>query len=353
MKIKVLQQELSQAIKKVKNACIKNNDKHVFQTIRLNAKGNTLTLTATRLDCTFESVIKADVKEEGEVYIYASKLDDIITKLDDCVIFETTDNSLKIKSGNSKFQINLFNLDKFPTLRAIEYEHCLEMDFKELKKAIKSTITSCSNLTGNIMSGVRFKFEENILKLGATNSYCLSHYEILCDCDFDFQTVIPKFILNEIISNDAEIVKIELAKQKARFTCDNETYETNILTGAFPLYEKIIPNNTKEAIVNKEALMRSIEKVMPLADYEKNIVKLSFQHNTLKLDCMNNDGISTDTIEIEYSDEPLTMAFDYKILLDGLKKSEKEEIVMSIEKPDIPITMDLGFLYLLAPLKTF
>ena len=68
---------------------------------------------------------------------------------------------------------------------------------------------------------------------------------------------------------------------------------------------------------------------------------------------MNNDGISTDTIEIEYSDEPLTMAFNYKILLDGLKKSEKEEIVMSIEKPDIPITMDLGFLYLLAPLKTF
>lgn len=352
MKIKVLQHELSQAIKKVKNACIKNNDKFVFQTIRLNAKDNTLTLTATRLDCTFESVIKADVKEEGEVYVYANKLDDIITKLEDYITIEASDNSLKIKSGNSKFQINKFILDKFPTLRTVEYEHCLEIDFKELKKAIKSTITSCSNLSGNIMSGVCFNFEENILKLGATNSYCLSHYEILCNCDFNFKTVIPKFVLNEIISNDASIAKIELAKQKVKFTCDNETYETNVLTGAFPLYEKIIPTNSKKAIVNKEVLMKSIEKVMPLADYEKNIVKLSFQNNTLDLNCMNSDGISTDTIEIEYLDEPLTMAFDYKILLDGLKKSEKEEIVISLEKSDTPITIDLGFLYLLAPLKS-
>lgn len=352
MKLKVSQTELSYAIKRIKSACTKSNDRPVFQTIKLFAKDDKLVLTATRLDCTFESVINADVKEEGEVYVYANKLDEIIGKLDDIVSLETTDNALKIKSGKSKFQINVFTLDKFPSALNIEYEYVTEVDFKEFKKAVKATSLSCSNLQNNIMSGICFNFENEMLKLGSTNTYRLSHYEIACQNDFTFKVVVPKFVLNEVIANEGEIVKIELAKNKVRFGCNNETYETNILTGEFPLYEKIIPSNSKMAIVNKEALIKSIEKVVTLADYEKNIVKFSFQKNNLTLNCMNNDGISSDIIELKYDDEPLDIKFDYKYVLDGLKISDKEEIKFEFETSNTAVILDIGFMYVIMPIRS-
>lgn len=352
MKLKVSQSDLSYAIKRVKNACTKSNDRPVLQTIRLSAREEQLTLTATRLDCTFESVIKADVKEEGEIYVYANKLDDIIGKLDDFVSLETTDNSLKIKSGKSKYQINVFALDKFPSAKNIEYEHVTEVDFKEFKKGVRATILSCSNLQNNIMSGVCLHFENGMLKLGSTNTYRLSHYEILAKDNFSFKTVVPKFVLNEILANDGETIRIELAKNKAKFGCNNETYETNVLTGEFPLYEKIIPKNSKTALIDKDLLIRSIEKVVPLADYEKNIVKFSFHKNSLTLNCMNNDGISTDVIEIKYDGEPLDIKFDYKYILDGLKISDKQEIKFEFETSNTAVILDVGFMYVIMPIRS-
>ena len=353
MDITVKQEDFCQAIKKVKNACAKNSSNPILKNLKLEAKDNKLTLTATRIDCTFISSIDADIVVEGVTYVDANKLDEIISKLDGEIKLYREDNCLEIKSGKSKFKIVSINNEVFPKGTMFPYETSITIDFKELKKGIKSTIFSCSSLANNILNGVCFNFAENKLKLCAIDGNSrMACCEILCNCDFAKEMVVPCFALSELIKNDYEEMTISLAKNKIKFESESDTFETVVLSGKFPSYEAVIPkDNDKIATISREKLLKAIEKVTVLVDNEKNRLSMAFNENDVELTCVNQNGVANDNIEIEYQGENFVVAFNYKYITEALKNSEVENIQIKVGNPEMPILFDLGFTGVIAPLK--
>ena len=69
-------------------------------------------------------------------------------------------------------------------------------------------------------------------------------------------------------------------------------------------------------------------KIKPLKINEKtSIVKFEFTENKLTLKADTPDaGASEETFEIEYNGEDITIAFNYKYVIEGLKNVEQDEI---------------------------
>ena len=67
-------------------------------------------------------------------------------------------------------------------------------------------------------------------------------------------------------------VKIQIAKNKIKFTINNVIITSKLLDGAFPDYERVIPeNNTKELIVNKQEFIAAVTESLlyPLIEQEQ------------------------------------------------------------------------------------
>ena len=90
---------------------------------------------------------------------------------------------------------------------------------------------------------------------------------------------------------------------------------------------------------------------------EKNsIVKFEFADNSLKLSGDSPDaGNSQDEIDVQYNFEPLTIAFNYKFILEFLKITEADEIKVQLNSA-LSATVfspnsDEDYIYLVMPVQ--
>ena len=107
------------------------------------------------------------------------------------------------------------------------------------------------------------------------------------------------------------------------------------MQGQFPKYNQLVPQTfPKEAKVNKYNLINALERVAVMVSEKNSIVKFEFIDNTLKLSGDSPEaGNSQDEIDAKYLAEPLTIAFNYKFILEFLKIAESEEIKVQLNTP--------------------
>ena len=78
----------------------------------------------------------------------------------------------------------------------------------------------------------------------------------------------------------------------------------------------------------------ALERVSIMVDEKTSIVKLEFSHNTLKLTAdTSNSGKSEEVIDINYEGEDLTIAFNYKYVLEALKNIDSDEVKVGLNTP--------------------
>ena len=104
------------------------------------------------------------------------------------------------------------------------------------------------------------------------------------------------------------------------------------MQGQFPKYNQLIPQTfPKEAVVDKFSLISALERVAVMVNEKNSIVKFEFADNQLKLSGDSPEaGNSQDIIDVKYTGEPLTIAFNYKFVLEFLKIVESEEIAVKL-----------------------
>ena len=85
--------------------------------------------------------------------------------------------------------------------------------------------------------------------------------------------------------------------------------------------------SAQEAIVNVSQMISALDRVSIMVNDKTSIVKLNFADNELTLNADTPDsGKSEEKIEIEYTAEPLLIAFNYKYVLEALKNIDCDEV---------------------------
>lgn len=350
MKVNVLQNELANVVKIVKNGCEKAKILPVLQTIKIEAKDNKLFLTATNNINCIKATIDAEVEQEGSLCVNAQKLDDIISRLSDNILLIKEDK-LTIKSKKSKFQLSYIDDKEFPIIPQRDFVENIVLDFKEFKNAIKSTIFTCVKENHSIYDSINLKIENNIIEFASTDGNRLCFVEIPCNVEKNVNVIIPNAILNEIIKIECENINIKFSDKVISFECGNIVYDTLLKAGQFPPVRRLIPKNTKVATINKNEFLKAIDRVSLFADEKIKRIKMCFENDTLRLECKNNDGVGVEEIGIDYNSEDIKIFFDYKFILDALRNCENDEIKIYLEHTLSATLFDLGFAYVVMPLQ--
>ncbi|MBR1680449.1 DNA polymerase III subunit beta, partial [bacterium] len=202
-------------------------------------------------------------------------------------------------------------------------------------KAIKQASFAAANFeTNNLLSGVVCDINENTLEMASTDGNRLARVrEKISNLENkSSQLIIPSKTTNEFLKmsslvND-EKVKIYTDKTKLILKTEKSMMISRIMEGQYPKYNQLIPNeNPKVAVVNKNKLVSALELVSIMVNEKTSIVKFEFAENKLTLRGDTPDsGASEETLDIDYKNEDMTIAFNYKYVIEGLKNMDEDEV---------------------------
>lgn len=345
MELIIKKEDLFNGIKIVERATAMKGLQPVLANILIETVDkSSVKLTATDLDLTVIAIIQAQVKEEGKITLPSKKLSDIVTRLSDSLInfkLNKETNSVNLTCKNTKFDIIGISANEFPqtseNINLLE-ENTIEIELKPFEKAIKQAgFAAAGYESNNLLSGVVCDISENILEMASTDGNRLARVrEKIQNKGKTGQLIIPSKTLQEFIKMssfiDEETVKMYIDKTKLIIKSENTMIISRLMEGQYPKYNQLIPQESpKEAIVNISQLISSLERVAIMVNERTSIVKFEFKDNKIVLTADTPDsGASEDEIEIEYKEEELKIAFNYRYVLDSLKNMETKEVKIGL-----------------------
>lgn len=371
MKFLVKKEDLYNGIKVVDRAKSSKALQPVLANILIETVNNgTIRLVATDLDLTIVALVDAQVEEEGRITLPSKTLNDIVSKLGNKLIsFEMNEGetSVHVTCQNSKFDIIGISAEEFPPeVYNIEVsdDSGFDVDIKTFTKAIEQAgFASAGYESSNLLAGIVCDISNGVLEIASTDGNRLARVRKSIEntevCSG--QLIIPSKALNEFagISSyiDEDTINIHRERAKIIIKSERTLLISRLLEGQFPKYNQLIPNESpKEAHVTTEAFTSAIDRVSVMVNEKTSIVKLSLADNVLKLTADTpNSGKSEEEVEINYTAEPIDIAFNYKFLLEAMKKMNSENVIIGLNtslsatvlKPD----NDEDFVCLIMPVQ--
>lgn len=241
---------LAEAAMNVQKAVMTKTAMPILEGILFTTTDHGLKLTGYDLEIGIETVIEADIIEEGSVILNAKTFCDIIRHIPyDKVIFETDDKlQCKIYCGDIEYYMSGINPKDYPELPVIVNGKDIEVSQKVLKDMIKKTIFSVAiNDVRVIHKGIKFEIRPGEIRLVAIDSHRIAiRKEFINYNGEELSFVVPSKTMGEtmkLIPDDDKFVKIGLGRRHILFEINGYTIISRLLEGEFMKYESIIPQN--------------------------------------------------------------------------------------------------------------
>lgn len=348
MQFLVKKEDLFNGLKMVEKATSQKGLQPVLGNILIETiDKSTIKLSATDLDLTIITSVDAQIQQEGKITLPARKLSDIISRVGDKLVsFELEEGShlVKIECEKTKFELQGISADEFPAFAdylELEDEYCCDVELNPFIKSIKQAGFAAASYEGNnLLSGIVCNVSDKTLEMASTDGNRLARIrEAIENKDGkSSQMIIPSKTLNEFVKmGSAEEEPVKLYNFKSRMVLKTEKVMmiSRLLEGAYPKYNQLIPQQSpKEAIIKIDDLITALERVSVMVNDKTNIVKFEFNENKLILKADTPEaGKSEDEIEIEYAEEELIIAFNYKYVLECLKNMDSDEVIIGLNTP--------------------
>ncbi len=355
---------LNDAAMNVQKAVMTKTTMPILEGILFETDSDCIKLTGYDLEIGIETKVKADIIEEGSVILNAKTFCDIIRHIPyDKVIFETDEKmQCKIYCGDIEYYMTGINAKDYPELPVIVNGKEISINQKILKDMIKKTIFSVAvNDVRVIHKGIKFEIKPGEIRLVAIDSHRIAlRKEFIAYNGEEISFVVPSKTMGEImklIPEEDNFVKIGLGRRHILFEIDGYTVISRLLEGEFMKYESIIPQNFNTVVRAKtRELTDSIERVsLIITDRFKAPLKLEFNGDEIKISTATALGTASDKLEASVDGNNIEIGIQSRYILDALRASEEEEILINMVNPLSPIcivpTTGETFLYLILPVR--
>ncbi|MBS4803380.1 MAG: DNA polymerase III subunit beta [Clostridium sp.] len=338
MKFICEKQKLQEGISISSKAITGKTTMPILEGIYISAKDNQLKLIGSDMDVSIETMVDADIKEEGSIVIDSRIFGEIIRKLPNSeIIIETLENEIiQITCQKSVFNLVYMNGDDYPELPKINESLSVEVPQNILKSMIRGTsFAIAQDETRPILQGILFEVKDKKLNLVALDGYRLAIRTEFLDNDNDIEVVIPGKTLNEvsrILEDISDIVKITFTDNHILFNLSNTKIISRLLDGKFVNYSSLLPQEYKILLdVKKQELQNCIERASLMAkDSNSNLIKLDIQEENMIITSNSQLGKVREELNINLQGGEMQIAFNSKYLLDVLKNIEDDEVKLEM-----------------------
>ena len=374
MNFSVERKEFVKTISKFLGIAEKSTTQPILSAILVSTDGlSKVRLFGTNLEISLSDSAPADVSAEGKIAIDCRKIYEIIKELPDGKVnLALQENrSVLIKAGKSKFTLQTYAPEEFPTPPGLESELQFEIQSEAFLDMVKKTAFAVGEQdTRYVLNGLLTYFKKTeqaaSIRMVGTDGHRLAISAGVVNCLSngscqEKKMVIPKKAVMEIkklvSETDLETIHLSTGKTQVTVTIGETRFSARMLEGSYPEYAKIIPEKfSKNVTFRKEEIEQAIRRVSILSNKEVKGVKLSVDQEKASLSAASAEsGTAEDEISLLYQGEKFETGFNSRYLLDAFGAVEHEEIVMNINEPISPAAFknpkDPNSLWIVMPMR--
>ncbi len=344
--------------------------KPILECVRIEAKNGLLTLSGTDLEVALRlSTARVDIQKEGEALIPADKITQICRNTNDATLaIEVKDAVATIRGEGTRFTIYGHNPTEFP---GIPDPTNLDADFTInagiLAQLIDRTIFATARENSRYaINGVLLKRAAKSLEMVATDGRRLALSKGKCSPTGpeDSQCIVPTKALNLLMKLSADSdadVSVAIEDNRVVFMVAGEgdspsMLSSNLVEGAFPPYQDVIPKDLdKKAVFSVATLETAVKQAALLTNEESKGIRLAFGEAGLAISSRAPElGEAEINVPIEKFDgSDMEIGFNPSFITDALRHVEGEEVTLEIKAPNKPGMIKSGsdFIYVLMPVS--
>ena len=381
MKVVCSQSELNAALQLVSRAVATRPTHPVLANVLLTADAGTdrLSLTGFDLNLGIQTSLAANVQTSGAITLPARLLGEIVSRLasDSPVTLASDDGGeqVQLTSLSGSYQMRGMSADDFPELPMVESGMTLKLEAAGLVQALKGTLfASSSDEAKQLLTGVHLRFNDRSLEAAATDGHRLAVLQVDdalqvaaegADDESTFAVTLPARSLREVerLMNgwrSEDPVSLFCDRGQVVFLAADQMVTSRTLEGTYPNYRQLIPDGFSRSLaMDRRGLIAALERIAVLADQHNNVVKFSTQpdQGVVQLSADAQDvGSGSESLAAELTGDAIQIAFNVRYLLDGLKATVGDRVILHCNAPTTPAVLQPqgeteGFTYLVMPVQ--
>jgi DNA polymerase III subunit beta len=321
----------------------------IMSNVLLEASEGSLSLKATDIKVSFETIIPVDTAEPGAITVFCDKLSGILSTIpegDICVEQDESKVIVKPTFKKVRFQLKTISSEKFPELPEAATDSFFSIPSQDFKEMIEQTIFAVSDdETRYFMNGVYLEKNDEGLVLVATDGRRLSYAKKAFDAKIpEFKgVIIPPKVLGLILKRapDEGLIDIAVTEKSIFFRFGSYKISSVLIEGQFPNYRKVIPETQKNKITLKRVdLLDALKRVAIFVEQKSRRTFFAIADGVIVISSEESDlGTAREEFPCDYKGPEATIALNYKYVEDPLKVMDSENISIEFTEANRAITV--------------
>ena len=300
MKLSCLQENLARGLTTVGRAVASRSTLPITQNVLLSSDQGMLKLSATNLEIAITTWIGAMIEQEGAITVPHRLLADLVSALpsdrvdldlrgaggadgdgEDDYAESAGGTVLHIACGRSVTNINAAAARDFPPVPQVDEGTATTIEPGILRAGVGMVaFSAATDESRPVLTGVEMKLQEDKLIMAAADGFRLAVFsrQLPRPVDEEIKVIVPARTLLEVqrlASEQSSPVRVNLAPEKVMFKMESAEIVSQLLQGAFPNYEQLIPDRYEtRAVMEVDDLKRATDTATVFARDGSNIVRL-------------------------------------------------------------------------------
>ncbi len=372
MKVTVLQENLARGLSVVSRAVSPRSTLPVLANILIASDEGRLRLSATNLEMGITCWIPARIEQEGSTTVPSRTFSDLVNTLPGDQVqltLEAQVQSLNVRSGASNNDIKCIDAQEFPPLPVPDMEGAIQLNVVDFKEMIHQVAFAASTDEARpVLMGVLMLVDKDKVTMAAADGFRLSVRKAVLSSPAPnpFTAIIPARALSELarIASDGEEM-IHMVAPKGRgqvvFRVKDVELVTQLIDGAFPDYQQIIPRNYKSrTLVSTASLLKACKQAEIFAREGSNVARLDIKSanggsGEVEISATSEETGKNETIvEATVDGSGVIIAFNVKFLREVLEVIKSPNVALETSAANAPGVVrpvgDEEFLHVIMPM---
>lgn len=270
MELSVTQENLARALSAVGRVASNKAGLPILSNILLRTEGNRLLVAATNLEIAATYYVGAKVTKQGSLTLPARLVGEFISSLPKGTIeISSKGTRMTLASGNYSSIMSGVDAGEFPELPSIDEKQAVAytISVTEFKQAVgQTTITSSSDMSRPVLTGVYWHSVDGNLYLAATDGYRLSERKLV-ETKSEIAAIVPTSSLQEVlrtINDSVEEIEVLFDDTQVRFRVGDAEITSRLIDGNYPDYRQLIPKESETVIQLRNDEFARIVKIAGL-----------------------------------------------------------------------------------------
>lgn len=333
-----------------------------LQGVLVKGSKESVSFYSTNLTTFFVSTLKVPEADSFQVVIEPKKMLEFLAFLPSgALTIDFKEKQVTLKMNKTKGNFPLIVSEDFPLPPGFP-QKSKKIQADLLIKELPMVLFSASHDDSRpVLTGINFINNESDLMIVSTDGFRLSVVKDKKIGDFPAM-IVPADFLQEVVRymKEAKEVKFNYSSDEKMvcFEVGDNIFYSRLIEGEYPPFERVIPAEIKTTVVaDKAELQRNVKLISVFARDFSNVIVCEFSKDGGLQIRPKKEGNADNTAvqDIEFTGEPVTIAFNFKFLLDLLNHIEGKTVTIEMLRADAPAVFKTdthsSFMHIIMPVR--